>query len=403
MPLYWIWFSLLSGLSCREKIAMLEHFQDPEILYRTEDFTALPGVTEEMAQALGNKDTEAAQKVLKDCSRQGIGILTYRDAGYPRLLRNISDPPLVLYYRGVLPDFETRPVIGVVGTRKATSYGMGIANTIAGQLSASGALVVSGGAAGIDTEALKGALAAGGQCVAVLGCGVDVVYPMQNANLFDLIRKNGCLLSEFLPGMRPLRWMFPQRNRIISGLSDGVLVVEAPEKSGALITAQAASSQGKDVFAVPGNVGVATSVGSNMLLQDGASAVLCGWDIMKEYQDRYPDTVEKREPVLRPLDFEPMEVQRAVAQKAAVPVQRTEKKKDIDNPQDSNYSVLGGKSEQWSPEEAAIIACLNKTPRPVDDVIAQVGRPAGEVLSVLTRLVVKGKVINHPGRQVSVK
>ena len=396
MPLYWLWYSLLPGISPAKKLDILAHFRDPEEIYLTEDFSCVEDMTKDELHALGDKDMTKARQVLRDCAQAHISILAYSDTGYPRRLRNIDDPPLVLYYKGILPDFETRPVIGVVGTRKASAYGLTHARKLSQQITACGGLVVSGGAAGVDTLALQGALEAGGQTVAVLGCGADVVYPKSNRYLFEKIEQSGCLISEYLPGTEPFAWQFPRRNRIISGISNGILVVEAPEKSGALITANEALRQGRDVFAVPCNIDVPTGQGSNALLRDGAVAVFSGWDILKEYAPQYPDMVEKREPVLAhaPGNQE-VELLPKVAQPVLVP-----DKKDIDNPKATPYSVL--EENSLTPEEKQVLSCLSEEPCPLDQVIAGLDLPASQVLRILTKLSIKGIVKNHPGRLVSV-
>lgn len=396
MLVHWIWYATLPGISLRQKLAILEHFSDPEDIYNAESFSHIPELTPQMQQALGEKDLTKAKTVIKECAAAKISILTFHDAAYPSRLRNIPDAPLVLYYKGVLPDFEGQPVIGVVGTRKSSPYGMRHAKTFSRQIAACGGLVVSGGATGIDTAALEGAMETGAQTVAVLGFGADVIYPRTNRNLFARIEKNGCLITEYVPGTKPKPWQFPERNRIISGLSNGVLVVEAPERSGALITARDAFDQGRDVYAVPGNIDVATCVGSNALLQDYGHAVVTGWDVLKAYADRYPG-VEKREAMVQP----DMAAQ-AVAQVPQYPgVEPISDKKDIDNPENNAYSVLDKLIPDLSGEEKEILRCLGPEPKSVDDVIAQLEIPAGRVLSVLTRLSIKGLVINHPGRLVS--
>ncbi|MBR7121923.1 MAG: DNA-processing protein DprA [Oscillospiraceae bacterium] len=356
-----------------------------------ERYSHIPEITGEMAQALKDKDLAPAKAVIKSCGEKQIGIVTIGDVSYPSRLRNITDAPLVLYYKGVLPDFDGQPVISVVGTRKASAYGLKNAERLSKQIAACGGLVVSGGAAGIDTMALKGALEAGKQTVAVFGCGVDVVYPKTNRQLFVKIAEHGCLIAEYPPGTEPKPWQFPERNRILSGLADGVLVVEAPEKSGALITARNAFDQGRDVFVVPGNIDVATCTGSNALLQDCGAAVFSGWDVVKEYASIYPEAVENRKseaPILM------------VAEEISIPRAETDKKY-IDNSGPSAYSDLENILSTLSEQEKAIYLCLDSTARPADEVIAQVGLPAAVVLGVLTKLAIKGVVTNHPGGLVS--
>lgn len=403
---YWIWFAENQELNIPQKQLLLEHFSDPEeIFYALAD--ALPDDREEIKpilEALQDRDLTEAGRILKECSLKQIQVMTYRDPEYPSRLRNIDEPPMVLYYRGQLPDFEAVPSVGVVGTRKATAYGLGIARRMSSQIAACGALVVSGGAYGIDAVAMQGALDAGCPVVGVLGCGVDVVYPKSNRQLFEAVTKKGCLLSEYPPGTAGLPWHFPRRNRIISGMSNGVLVVEAPEKSGALITARLAFDQGRDVFVVPGNIDVASCAGSNALLQEQALAVFSGWDVVKEYTALYPGKLEKREPA----SLEEAENLPKIDQKTALP--RDEKpeksqkiKKTIDKEENCPYSGIKDIISALSGEERKLAALLDTQPRPVDEIIARSGLPAGKVLSMLTVLALKGVVTNHPGRAVSLK
>ena len=393
---HWIWFAALQGISLRQKLQLLERFSDPEELYYLNTEENPSGLSPELVRILSDKELTAARQRIKQCADQNIHILTYTAAAYPDRLRSIHNPPLVLYYQGVLPDFEAQPAIGVVGTRKASVYGRTNALDMCRELGACGALVISGGAAGIDTEALKGAMDADAPVVAVLGCGVDVVFPASNKKLFEKIIEKGCLLSEYPPGTTARTWHFPERNRIISGLSNGVLVVEAPEKSGALITARDAMEQGRDVFTVPGNINTSTCAGSNALLREGAAAVFCGWDVLKEYAPQYPG-VERRE-------FVPKLAEQPTLVWISDPVMLPgSDKKSVDNSNHSAYSDQDSKAAQLDALSRKLLRCLDTEPAPVDEVIAQVEAPAAEVLSALTRLALLGMVINHPGRLVSVK
>lgn len=385
---------MLHGISLRKKLQLLEHFSDPEELYYAETGEDVSQLPRELAQVLSDKDLSAARQIEKQCADKHIRIFTYRDAAYPDRLRSIHNPPLVLYYKGTLPNFEMQPVVGVVGTRKASAYGKMNAQDMSRELAACGALVISGGAAGIDTEALKGAMETDAPVVAVLGCGVDVVFPAANRGLFQKIEEQGCLISEYPPGTEPKPWQFPERNRIISGLAHGILVVEAPAKSGALITAKEAMEQGRDVFAVPGNINMSSCAGSNSLLQEGAAAVVCGWDVLKDYASQYPG-VQRREPVQKiPVVREPVRTVQWDQEPAS-------DKKAVDNSQLNAYSVQGSDAPDFLSRK--LLECLDTEPTPVDEVIARVQEPAAEVLTALTKLALSGKVINHPGRLVSVK
>ena len=391
MELYWLWFSLLTSLKHQQKMELLLRFSTPEDLYNA---------NEECVKGL-DRDLEQARKVMKQCRDKGIGILPMGAENYPARLRNIPEPPLVLYYRGTLPDFSRQPVIGVVGTRKASSYGLTTARQLSGQIAACGGLVVSGGAFGVDTMAMCGALDTGNPVVGVLGCGVDVVYPRSNRELFEQVIRNGCLLSEYLPGERPERWHFPRRNRIISGMSSGVLVVEAPQSSGALITARVANEQGRDVYAVPGNIDVESCAGSNALLQDYAMAVCSGWDVVQQYEAIYPGVVKKKEPVFRQtaqvLTQDPAPVKRERSGQA----KPRPDKKIVDKDTSCQYSGID--ISKLTEEERQLLADIGTKPCHMDDVIAKVGKPASVVVGLVTRLTLKGFIENHPGRMVSAK
>ena len=405
MLLHWIWYAQLEKVSAHVKQTLLQHFRDPEELYYAEDgaFADIHGVTADVRTALSNKDLSGAEKILEQCRQKGIRILTYGDEQYPAKLRNIYDPPMVLYFTGTLPDWDQLPVIGIVGTRKATTYGMNTALRFGNQICACGAVVVSGGAAGIDTMSMTGAMEAGGPVVGVLGCGVDVVYPPKNRALFEKVNACGCLISEFPPETKPLPWNFPLRNRIITGISNGLLVVEAPEKSGALISARHAMEQGRDVFVVPGNVDVDACAGSNALLEEQALPALSGWHVVREYEALYPGKVAKRD---IPVNLELSSV--LVAQEPAVPAPTQYKKenadkKSIDKTNITTYSVVNNPAVSLNPQEQHVFALISSEPCAVDEVIARADMPPATVKSVLTRLTIKGLVRNHPGGRISVK
>ena len=401
MPVYWIWFAQLKGLSAWQKQQLLETYADPEELYHA-DTRRLSDLPAEVVSALEEKDLTEARQILYRCNQRGISILTYQDGAFPKRLRSIEDPPVLLYYRGHLPDWQAQPLIGVVGTRKASAYGLQTAHMLASQIAVCGGLVVSGMATGIDAASMEGALDAGKMTVGVLGGGVDVIYPASNRSLYRRIEANGCLLSEYPPGSRPFPHHFLQRNRIISGLSDGVLVVEAPEKSGALNTARHAFSQGRDMFAVPGNLGVDSCLGSNALLQEGAYPALSGWDVVKHYENLYPGAVAKRAPQLQKR---PQEVLPKVAQQAALPQTQGVKmeklpKKSIDKVENSTYSVLDKRETSLSREEAAVLDLLSQTPQFPDAVLDRAELPPAMVQSILTRLSIKGLVQYQPDGRI---
>ena len=403
MLVHWIWLATRPGLKEPEKLAVLEYFTDPEAAYLAPVSTLgkAEGLPSHVVEALADKDLSAAEKILRQCNEKQIHICTYRDGSYPARLKNIPDPPVVLYCKGVLPDLDGQPVIGVVGTRKCSGYGISAAQRLGYQIAACGAVVVSGAAKGIDSAAMTGAMTAGGQVIGVLGCGVDVVYPASAGQLYQDTRQHGCLISEFPPETPPLKWNFPKRNRIISGLSCGILVVEAPDDSGALITARRAAEQGRDVFVVPGNIDMPSFAGSNALLREGAIMAGSGWDVVGEYQSQYPDKVHKSLRIYE--DFE--QSAQKVAQNPASPAEkktfdRKNGKITVDKNSSCAYSDLGSSYAPTSPEEALLLEKLGTDMWQLDELIAETELPAGKVLSMLTLLEIKGVVTRLPGRQI---
>lgn len=416
MLVHWIWLAHRPGFGPRTKAQLLEHFRDPEaVYYADEEALGQLGLSSDVRAALLDKNLDSSEKILEDCQKKRLNILTLQDAAYPSRLKNIPDPPLVLYYKGQLPDFDGVPVIGVVGTRKASAYGLTVAKRMGYQIGKCGGLVVSGMAYGIDGLAMSGALTAGAKTVGVLGCGADIVYPQSNRSLFRDVERYGCILSEFAPGQNAAKWTFPMRNRIISGLSCGVLVVEAPEKSGALITARLALEQGRDVFAVPGNIDMPTCAGSNELLRDGAIMVSSGWDVLSEYQSLFPDKIHREDaPCLQrayPQELAGQEGEKMpprVAQTPRIPEETTRlkknlEKKSIDKEPVEAYSDVNVDLSRLSEDEQRIVLCLKNGQRLVDDVIAETGITTGKLLAVLTMLELKDVIRRLPGKRISLK
>lgn len=412
MLIHWIWLAARTDLKDRDKLAVLSCFRDPEDAYfaNAERYAEIDGISEDAVKALENKDLEPAEKILQACAKANIQLLTYHDPGYPTRLKHIPDPPLVLYYKGKLPEFDGTPVIGVVGTRKASIYGLGIARRMGYQIAKCGGIVVSGMASGIDGAAMQYALNAGQSAVGVLGCGADVVYPASNRKLFEDVERYGCLISEFPPGTPPYKWNFPKRNRIISGMADGVLVVEAPVKSGALITARRAADQGRDLFVAPGNIGVASCAGSNALLREGAVAVSSGWDVVSEYEALYPDKIRKDLTPVPDAQTPAYSARKAakVAQAPALPQnkgsgQRENDKKAVDKAASPPYSDTKMTCPALSETEQSVAALLGGEEWLIDDLIDQARLPAGTVLAALTMLQVKGIVTPLPGRRIVLK
>lgn len=375
---------------------LLEYFRDAEEIYAASEqkLQQIPEMTEEILQALTDKDLSEATRLENICRRMHISVLTFTDARYPARLRTLHDAPVLVYYQGMLPDWNHMPVIGIVGTRQATSYGCELAASMSSQIALCGGMVISGGAKGIDSVAMESALNAGGPVVAVLAGGLDRPYPASNIPLFRRVCQTGCLISEYPPGTPSNGWHFPVRNRIISGISDGVLVVEAPAKSGALISARHALEQGRDVFSVPGSVTSPTSAGTNALLQEGARAVLSGWDVMKEYEALYPGKIRRQN---MPQRREPPAEN--VAQKPKVPMH--DDKKSIDKSEKSTYSGAHTACSALTEQEQTLVKCIETGGSLTDEIIARAGINAAEAKKILTRLALRKVLVLHPGGRVT--
>ncbi len=410
MLIHWIWLSTREGLDNRQMRLALDAFSDAEDLFcaKEGDLAGIEGLDRSAVAALMDKDLSGAENILRKCVDKKISLCTVRDKAYPARLKHISDPPPVLYYKGELPNMDAVPVIAVVGTRKASAYGMNVARRMGYQIAACGGLLVSGVAEGNDAMAMQGALLAGGSVVGVLGGGVDTVYPKCNRHLFAELEADGCLISEYPPETPPYRWHFPRRNRIISGLSNGVVVVEAPRKSGSLITVRQALEQGRDVFCVPGNVDMPTFEGSNELLRDGAVPVRNGWDVVSEYEGVYPDSVHPMGaaaedlPAADPEPFVPKVAEKPHSPAKKPATKQKNKKMPIDNPPKPSYSDIKAILPQLPEQERMIVELLTKE-RLVDDIIAETGLPAGKVGVALTMLEIRGIIRRLPGKRITLK
>lgn len=347
---YWLGFSLTPEIGPRRLAMLHKHFESmadawhaPENALRS---AGLEGTAlEKLLQTRRKIDLDEEMERVR---RAGAYLITLGDSSYPDLLRSIPDAPPVLYVRGALAEMDTT-ALAVVGTRKPSPYGREVAYRLCKDLAAHGVTIISGLAQGIDTLAHRGALEGGGRTLAVLGSGIDKLYPPANRDLAAAIDQCGAIMTEFPLGAPPEARNFPRRNRIISGMSLGVLIVEAPEHSGALITAVAALDQGRDVFAVPGSIYSATSVGTHHLIQEGAKLITGAEDILDELR---------------------------VAHGATQTRQATER-------------IVPG-----SPIEQQVMGHLSAEPLHIDDLARMTGLPITTVSSTLTMLELKGLAQN---------
>ena len=393
---YWVWLTTLQGLTDHSKQLLMAHFSSPEDIYYADEeaLWQVEGLRKEQAALLDNKSLSAADRVLSDCARKDIFLVTMADALYPERLHNIYQPPLLLYGKGAMPLFDEEAAVTVVGTRSCTPYGIHCAEKLGYELTQQGGMVVSGMAKGIDAAAMRGALRFGGFTCGVLGGGVDVIYPAENRRLYEDIAATGVLLSEYPPQTEPEAWHFPVRNRILSGLSVAVAVVEAPERSGALITAENAIEQGRDVFAVPGPIDAPNSAGCHRLIREGAGLAACGWDILGEYESRFPHKLRRTAPPMPPLP-------RMAGEPKTAEKRKTEEAQDA--PEAAQTPALpqltAAEWDSLSAEQQAVLRVLRPDkPQLTDQLAEDSGLPIQRVLPALTLLEISGWAAQNGAR-----
>ncbi|MCI2426055.1 DNA-processing protein DprA [Candidatus Acetothermia bacterium] len=283
---YLVGLNMIPALTPHRKRILRDYSSSPAEIWHLslQRLATIAGITEVAPQIIAERRTISIDREFEQAAQMEIKIVTILDPDYPQLLREINDPPPVLYIKGQYTK-EDAIAIGIVGTRRASQYGRMVATKLAKDIAQLGLTVVSGMAMGIDTAAHRGALQSGGRTIAVLGAGLLKIYPAINRHLSEKISQSGALISEFPLHCQSSKWTFPQRNRIISGLARGIVVVEAPLRSGALITARFAAEQGREVFAVPGNITNIGSTGPNRLIKDGAKLIETVADIIDEFPD----------------------------------------------------------------------------------------------------------------------
>ena len=415
---YWVWLSERHSVRPRRRLELLERIGDVRRLYFAEESdyrAALPELTPGELKNLCEKDLDAVGRALERCEAERIRIVTIRDAAYPERLRQTYDPPVALFVRGELPRLDDTASVAVAGTRKATPYGLRTANRLGYELAHCGAIVISGLTAGIDAEAAVGALRADGTVIGVLGGAIDTSY---SGRLALDVAVRGAVISEFAPGSGIGKNGFRMRNRITSGLSLAAVVVEAPERSGALLFAEEAEGQGRELFAVPGNADAACSAGTNALLKDGVRPATCAWDILADLAAIYPDKIrndpgrasERKEPVrmIRPLgpnsklvvpENLPPLTEPPETGEGFVRVMEPIRQKVIDKAPERAYIDLEQQLSGLSDTQLKIVAALTEPHTHVDDLIERSGLPAHTVLAELTMLQIKGFVRSEPGKR----
>ncbi len=284
---YSIWLSLCCTPTKTTFKKLIDQYKNPRVIYELDEYELkrILGSRNSDIDALLDKDLTRASDIHSFCIKRGVKLLEYNDTAYPCSLRQIKNPPVILYCRGILPDFNSGFYTSVVGTRRLSDYGKKMAFSISHDLAIAGSVIVSGMAIGVDGVAHAAALKAGGITVAVLGSGIDICYPEEHLTLARSIVKSGCVITEFAPGAEPTRYTFPMRNRIVTALSSATVVIEGKERSGALISARYAKEQGKVVYALPGNVDSVSSLLPNVLLREGARTIMSADDLIRDFLD----------------------------------------------------------------------------------------------------------------------
>ncbi len=384
---YWLWLSA-AAVSPKAKMALVTRYGDAQRAFFAPegDYGSLPGLSQKEAAVLEKRDRSAVEGILAACRQQGLEILSLQDAAYPNRLRNIYAPPVVLYVKGKLPLVDENALIAVIGTRRASPYGVKMGRELAWQISQCGGIVVSGLTSGVDAAAARGALLADGCCVGVLG----TPHECEHGALAQDVTARGALVSEYPPGMQPQRSFFRERNRIAAGLSVGVVVVEAPEKSGARLFVEEAAEQGKEIFAVPGNADAENSAGTLAMLKEGAKLVTHGWDVLCEFEALYPDKLCCRE-------TECPEVSKSEEQ-PKMPEEPA--KKDIDKQESKGYIDLADQLSALTEDQLKIVMAIDRSASHIDDIIEATGLPTATVLAQLTILEIKGYVRRQAGRRI---
>ncbi len=285
--IYSIWVSLNSSPTKNTFKTLIDKFGNSRAIYELDEYELkrVLGSRNNDIKGLTDKDLTKAKQIYDFCIKRGVTLLEYNDSAYPISLKEIKNPPPILYCRGVIPDFNSGFYASVVGTRRLSEYGKKMAFSISYDLAKAGAVIVSGMALGIDGVAHAAALAAGGVTVAVLGCGIDICYPDEHLSLARFIVKSGCVITELAPGTKPTRYTFPMRNRIISALSSATVVIEGRQRSGAIFTARYAREQGRPLYALPGNVDSKNSLLPNLLLREGAKTIISADDLIRDFEN----------------------------------------------------------------------------------------------------------------------
>lgn len=399
---HWIWLSLRKGLAGQNAVRVLEHFGTPELVHAADEeaYRMVGGLSDTAIRSLMNKSLDQADVVLGDCERYGIQLLTRQDSAYPERLRSIAQPPMVLYWKGKPIAFDNEVAIGMVGARQATPYGVQAATKLSAELTRKGALVVTGMAQGIDASAVRGALKMGGPVVSVLAGGLDRVYPWQHKELYEDVAAVGALISEYPPGTEHRGEHFPVRNRIISGLSVGVIAVESARVSGTLLTVNHAIDQDREVFAVPGPIDAPQSEGTNRLIQEGcAKLVMEADDVLCEFVDKFPGKLRLGRSTSLPPELEKERLEGAGSAPEQGEPQKTKEKPSKEGKDGVVYLRWADCKDKLTDDQRTVLLALEEGPALADDLVERAQIPARRVLSALTVLQIQGYVAEESGKR----
>ena len=389
------WIRLQSALGAGAALSeIIEYFGSAKALFDAgeTEWRMSPVLVPRQIEKLCESTEAQANEVLATCKMNGWQVVPYDDPHYPEIWRSIFNPPAVLYVDGELPDIDNSIVIGIVGTRRASDYAVKAADVMSRGIAERGAIVASGGALGVDTAAHNGAMLAGGKTIAVLGCGLGTKYLMENKPLRDAVVKNGALITEFQPFTPASKYTFPIRNRIISGISLGVLVVEASVKSGSLITANYALEQGRDVFALPCSILDPAFAGTNKLIDDGAIVATKPLDLLYPYAEEYGvkiDEVKSVGKIMRETGDKSANVYGKARDISFDNLQAGRKKREA---RQKAAAELSGKTK-------AVFNALGEEYQSADEISRAAGLSIGEALTALTALEIAGLAASAGGKR----
>ena len=427
---YGVWLQLVMGEGSRKVPMLLDYFGSCRTVYESDDVERkLSGLlSQSEIDKMEDTPLDAAVEIMEACRRLQYSVITPDSPKYPNRLRNIPDYPAALYVSGELPNIDDEVCISMVGTRRASRYGYNTATALSKDLAACGAIVISGGARGIDTASHQGALIGGGKTICVLGCGINTRYNLENEGLRKVISTSGALISEYPPGSPPLNYHFPTRNRIISALSLGVIVVEAGIRSGSLITANLALEQGKDIFSVPGEISNSQAKGTNKLIFDGAKPIGSAYDVLEEYVARYPHRLRLEnlrdrnsrvyDKTVRPKWERDEKHTASPSRPAQKPAQSAERKAALPaqanltgpkpipkttNAVQPEYERVNSAAEEYpvgmSENAVKVFKALGATPKMLQELIDELSMPASVVMQSITELEIYGAVDTLPGKR----